>query len=274
MRHKLLITGGNGFLARAVLAQIQTGSQVAMLVRAGTRADDSPYQSYEGMEQVSASGFRPSAVLHLAACIPAPGNAHDSNLVSANVDLVSHLVQAFPEARHVHASSVSVFGAPQNLPITVDTPVRPTSAYGLTKLAGECLVRQCESHAVIRFSSLVGIGMKPYSFIPIMVIGAQRGQITLVGDGARLQNYLAIEDAASMCLVALEATDTFVTLGVGPRSYRNDEVAEILATMSGAKITRIAGDKGPSFKYDKGSARLLGPCRHPLEDVLARMLRA
>lgn len=272
---KLLITGANGFVARAVLDRLPAGSDVVALVRPGSRpVNGNLLQVHEGIESLLASDFRPTSVLHLAASIPAPGTARDANLIPANVDLVSRLVQAFPEARHVLASSVSVFGTPQCLPLTTDTPARATNAYGLSKLAAECLVLQCESHAVIRFSSLVGVGMKPGTFIPTAVMGARQGRITLIGSGARQQNYLAVEDAASMCLAALEAAGSFLTLGVAPMSYRNDEVVEMLASMSGAEIMRIAGDEGPSFSYDLTGATDLGPCRHRLEDVLSRMLNA
>lgn len=273
MQRRLLITGAHGFLARAVLARLPVDLKAVALVRPGSRPVDG-VQSHEGIEALLASGFHPTEVLHLAACIPTPGTPRDANLIPANVDLVSRLVQAFPEARHVLASSVSVFGIPRSLPLKADDPARATNAYGLSKLAAECLVLQCESHAVIRFSSLLGVGMKPGTFIPTAVIGARQGRITLIGDGARRQNYLAVEDAATMCMTALEATDSFLTLGVAPASHRNDEVVQMLASMSGADIVHVAGDEGPSFVYDLDDAIDLAPSRHRLEDVLSRMLNA
>ncbi|MBB5209156.1 NAD-dependent epimerase/dehydratase family protein [Chiayiivirga flava] len=268
----VLVTGADGALGRTVRANLPPGWSVIGLVRGGTAALPAP-DTFDDLGALLRSEVQPDAVLHLAARIPLTDpRPHD--LLAVNVDLVSRLVQAWPAARHVLASTVSVFGAPTTLPIHTHDPTTPASPYAWSKLAAECLVRQCTSHAVIRFSSLIGAGMRTGTFIPALITAAASGALTLHGDGARLQNYVDLRDAAAMCLRAILRNDSFLTLGIAARSRSNAEVARIVADFSGATIRHAGTDTSPSFSYALGGAVDLGPCRHSLEDSLRSMLLA
>lgn len=275
MPAKLLITGANGFLGRAVAKQIRGDVESIALVRSGTAGVTTPFRRcYEDVDGVLEREPKVETVLHLAACIPLSNDPAPRGMIASNVDLVSRLVQAYPDARHVLASSVSVFGIPDSLPLTVESPSRLPSAYGLSKLAAECLVRQAPQHAVIRFSSLIGVGMKPGTFIPTAVAAAQAGHITLIGDGERMQNYLAIDDAASMCLRAATDRRSFVTLGIGEGSHRDEDVVGMLARITGASIIRKDADHcSPSFVYDRRGSIDLGPVKSTLEHTLRQMVK-
>lgn len=275
MPAKLLITGANGFLARAVARQIPGELESIALVRSGTVGGPAPYRRhYASADSLVAAEPQIDTILHLAARIPRSDDPAPRDMIAANVDLVSQLVQAYPNARHVLASSVSVFGIPDSLPLTIDSPSRLPSAYGLSKLAAECLVRQMPQHAVIRFSSLIGVGMRAGTFIPTAVAAARTGHITLIGDGERMQNYLEIDDAASMCLRAATDRRSFVTLGIGDRSHSDAAVVAMLAQLTGAQIIRKdAAHRSPSFVYDRRGSIDLGPVGSTLEQTLRQMVQ-
>lgn len=212
-------------------------------------------------------------VMHLAACIPTPANAAPEELVPVNVDLVAKLVNAYPDARHVLASTVSVYGVPVSLPLTLESQPNSPNAYGLSKLDAEKIIRKLQNHAVIRFSSLVGAGMKAGSFIPAVVSAARTGKIRLLGNGERLQNYLDIGDAALMCIRAANINKSFIALGIGERSYSNNEVAGILSKLTGASIIHEGDDPSPSFVYDSRDAMDIGRRYISLEETLWKMVQ-
>lgn len=274
----LLITGANGFLARAVVRQIYNDCQMysnwqlTALVRPGTSTHSHFHTTHESVDNLISDLDRVDVVMHLAACIPSPISAAPPELMPVNVDLVAKLVHAYPDARHVLASSVSIFGVPVSLPLVIDSPPCQPTEYGLSKLAAECLVRKMPQHAVIRFSSLIGVGMKVGSFIPSVVSAARAGKIHLLGNGERLQNYLDIDDAALMCLQAAICKKSFVALGIGERSYSNNEVVSILAELTGASIVREGDDHSPSYVYEFRDSIDLGKRRVNLKESLEKMV--
>lgn len=272
---KILVTGANGFLARAVAAMLPEGWDAVALLRSSGQGTPSGFStSGASVQDLQHRVPALDCVLHLAACIPAQPDLPDPELRRVNIDLVSRLVEAYPGARHVHASSVSVYGLPKALPLTASSGFRQPSRYGLSKLAGECIVRQLPRHAVIRFSSIIGQGMRAGSFIPAAIAAAKAGTIQLRGDGRRLQNYIDVRDAARMCLRAIERDDCFVTLGIGPASHSNLEVAQLLCSLTGAAIVHVGSDHSPSYAYALEDAVDLGPCVHTLTDSLTGMLAA
>ena len=272
---RVLITGANGFLGRAVAAGSRDGASTIALVRTKTSVANPLFDIvYDSVDELIAEVAHVDAVLHLAACIPANRASAPQELISVNVDLPRRLIHAYPTARHVHASSVSVFGAPHHLPLTMASAPNNTDPYGLSKLAAEKLIEASPRHAIIRFSSIIGVNMKPGTFIPSAVAGARAGHIRLFGNGDRLQNYIDVEDAAVMCWKAIERTDSFATLGIGTRSYTNNEIAELLAHITNASIIRKGIDPSPSYSYELGNSVNLGPTKIAIEQTLKKMIQA
>ena len=79
-----------------------------------------------------------------------------------------------------HISTDYVFDGAASVPYPEDAPARPLSAYGISKLAGELLVRRNLDRAyVIRTSGLYGIrgsSTKGYTFIERILNTAERGE--------------------------------------------------------------------------------------------------
>ena len=269
----LLITGANGYLARALTRQFYNDWQLAALIRPGTPTPAHFHSTHESVDQLISDLARIDVIMHLAACVPSPPDSAPLELAAVNVGLVEKLIRAYPNTRHVLASSVSVFGKPISLPLTIDSPPNQPNSYGLSKLAAEGLVCQMPNHAVIRFSSLIGVGMKAGNFIPTVVSAARAGVIHLRGNGKRLQNYLDIDDAALMCLQAAISKKSFITLGVGEQSYSNNEVADFLTKLTGASIVREGEDHSPSFVYDGRDAMDIGRQRMSLKETLGKMVQ-
>lgn len=274
MPRNVLITGANGFLARALAKQIPSDWRAHALVRPGGANASPVFPSVHDSLASLLASEDVDTVIHLAARIPDKANPEPDDLRRVNVELVEHLLDRYPAARHVHASSVSVYGTPVSLPLTVASPPNEPGPYGLSKLEAERLIAATNRHAILRFSSLIGVGMKTGSFVPAAVAGARRGAIRILGDGRRLQDYLDIDDAAAMCLQAATSEDSFTALAVSGNSHSNLEVARILSELTGAGIVLEGSDASPSFVYDTAGESRIGPARKPLRQTLTEMVNA
>ncbi len=275
MPTNILITGANGFLARTVARQAPAHWRLVGLVRPAsvTKADDTNLQRrYDSMDALESGEKQIDGVIHLAAHIPRDMQQFEPQLLRANVELPAQLILRFPAARHVLASSVSVYGHADSLPLSIASSTDPVTPYGRSKLDAEERIRMAASHAVLRLSSIIGRGMRSGSFVDSAVLAARTGSIRVFGDGSRLQDYIDVRDAASMCISAMQRSDNFVTLAVSGLAHSNTDVARELAGLTGASIQYIGDDASASFSYTLAGAIDLGPCRHSLRATLADMV--
>ncbi len=268
----VLVTGPNGFLANEVCKQLVPDFKVIGLTRENTKCATTVEASYDRVNILAESVPSVDIVMHLAACIPKPIDASFPEIDSTNVGLVDRLVATYPNARHILASSVAVYGTPRSLPISLGCAAVDPTHYGVSKLKAESVVKMAKSHAIIRFSSIIGVGMKPETFIPKIVISAKAGAIRLIGDGRRLQNYIDVRDAAAMCISAIDYENSFVALGIGDRSHSNEDIAKILSRLTGAKISYEGIDQSPSFLYDDTNSAPIGRPRISIEETLDDMV--
>jgi len=276
MNKKVLITGVNGFLGRAVQKQMPSDWHIIKLLNPKTNLinNDNAASIFYDVESLPIDELnRPKAVIHLAARIPYDNDVPIDDIEYSNLILVERLVKKYPNARHILASSVSVYGELFILPLTIKSPLAATTHYGQTKFKAEKIVSECLSFTIIRYSSIVGPGMSSKTFIPNIVDASLKGEIKIFGDGSRLQNYISIIDAADMCINALNSKNNLIALGVGSRSYTNLEIANILAIKTGAMIRHVEGRQGPSYIYKKDENDILGLCKHSIEEVIDSMLK-
>jgi nucleoside-diphosphate-sugar epimerase len=127
---------------------------------------------------------------------------------TVNVDGTRNALRAAKEARvklFCHMSSSAIFGAPNKMPITHDTPRQPVEIYGQAKLAAEELVLQAGRE-----------GMRVSSIRPRTIVGAGRlgifdilfdwikdgANIYVIGSGDNLFQFVHIED---LCEVSIQS---------------------------------------------------------------------
>ena len=84
-------------------------------------------------------------IFHLAAIVSVPQSVRNPILVNeVNVSGTLNLLEAARKSkvkRFIFASSCAVYGNPQSLPIKEESPLRPISPYGSSKLAAETYVQ-------------------------------------------------------------------------------------------------------------------------------------
>jgi dTDP-4-dehydrorhamnose reductase len=173
---RLLITGAAGMLGRDVAAAAErAGHEVVALARARLDVAD------RAAVQKAIAAARPDAVVNCAAWTDVDGAETDEEAATRiNGDGPGHLAEAAPYL--VHVSSDYVFDGKGTGPYREDDPVRPLSAYGRSKLAGERAVEAASAdHAIVRSSWLFGAGGR--NFVDTMLrLGAERDELRVVAD--------------------------------------------------------------------------------------------
>jgi len=164
--------------------------------------------------------------------------------------------------RFIYASSSSVYGDSEELPLREQSPLKPVSPYGVTKLAGEYL---CYSYfknfripvISLRYFTVYGPRQRPdmafHKFIKAILHGEN---IEIYGDGEQTRDFTFISDAIEGNILAMrsDAVGEVFNIGGGSRVSVN----EVLDSMQ-----KIAGKSARIVYRDVQK----GDVRHTLADT-------
>jgi len=127
-------------------------------------------------------------------------------------------------AKLVYASSSSVYGDTDQLPMREDANCRPVSPYGVTKLAGEQLCRlYWRNHGVpavsLRFFTVYGPRQRPDMAFHIFLRALLEGRpLEIYGEGNQTRDFTFVSDIVEGILLAMKGRDGAVyNLGGGSR---------------------------------------------------------
>lgn len=111
--------------------------------------------------------FRPDRIMHFAAILSARGEQIPHRAWRVNMDGTRNVLEAarlFGKPQVFYTSTIAAFGPGLDNPVGDDVPLRPTTMYGLTKVAGERLGEYYQSRFGIdfrgvRFPGLINAGI-------------------------------------------------------------------------------------------------------------------
>ncbi|MFM0029588.1 NAD(P)-dependent oxidoreductase [Paraburkholderia madseniana] len=227
----VLVTGGNGALARSVIAYLQ--GTVGYRVVVSTRTGEAPAIKLDvcNAAQVSAQleAISPDIVLHLAATFV----SDFSESYAVNVESTRYLLDAVEKqgskVRVILAGSAAEYGAVQPFenPVSESRALNPVSTYGLTKawqtqLASVYAARGVDV-LVARIFNLEGVGLSDRLFA-----GRIRNQIDAVSRGQR----------STIEVGPLSATRDYLKLDVAA-----EQIAAISACGRAGEIYHVASGK-------------------------------
>ncbi len=264
---RILITGGNGYVGRALTRRLYADHDVAVLdsIRQGALRFDEAELSRFALHRVdirdypavekAVGAFDPQVVIHLAAIhfIPECEN-HPDEAISINTLGTVNLLRALrPGTRFVFASTAAVY-APEDRPHDEKlSPVGPMDVYGYSKLHAENYIRYWSSMKpidarIVRLFNVVGPGETNPHLLPAILAQVIRGTRTLkLGNCEPKRDYVHVEDVAAG-FAAVGLTDRkhdgvdIVNLGTGI-GYSVREVVAALSDVIGEPLT-IETDPG------------------------------
>jgi len=183
----------------------------------------------------------------------------------------------------VYASSSSVYGETRDLPLREDSPTRPYSPYGVTKLAAENLCSLYHANyglptVSLRYFTVYGPRQRPdMGFHKFIRAALADRPIVVYGDGEQTRDFTFVTDAveANWLAVAPGAAGQVFNIGGGSRVSVNHVLA-VLEDILGRAIRREqqpprAGDVSHTWADTRRAKNTLGFApRVSLQEGLAR----
>ena len=280
---KLLVTGGAGYIGGVVAAKlIAAGHQVTVLDDLSTgHADAVPAEAafLHGTlrdDAKAALGDGTDAVLHFAAKSLVGESVQYPQLYwSANLGGTLALLEAMREAgtrKIVFSSTASVYGEPEQVPVTETAATRPTSPYGASKLAVDTtLAEYARMHGFgavsLRYFNVAGafrdesgrwLGERheiETHLIPnVLGLGGDTLSVRINGidyptpDGTTVRDYIHVSDLADAHLLALGGCEPgrhrVYNLGNGA-GFSVREVIDVCREVTGREIAAEEGPRRP-----------------------------
>jgi UDP-glucose 4-epimerase len=277
---KVLVTGGAGYIGSVIVrVLLDAGHQVVVMDNLLQGHRDSVPMAVQFIESdVRDFGrvIRPDdqidAVVHLAASVQAGESMERPEWYWHNN--VINTLRMLDGMRHlnikklVFASSAAVYGNPTTVPIPETAPCRPTSTYGMTKLAMDmAITSESIAHGLaaisLRFFNVAGAyrdaGERHRGeshIIPIIfdTLVGRRDTFTLFGtdyetpDGTCIRDYIHVADLAHATLLALDRLESshhmIYNLGNG-RGFSNQQLIAAVERVTGKRVPVVIGERRP-----------------------------
>ncbi len=184
MTNRILVTGSEGLIGSALRATLE--SRQFDVVGLDINGIGVELGDVRNMESIRSSIRGCIGVVHLAAVSRVVWAEQDpKNCWNTNVGGLINVVQAIEEAEQppwlIFASSREVYGKPDLLPVTEDSPIRPINVYGRSKAEGERITHAAHLRgtqtAIVRFSNVYGnVHDHPDRVVPAFARSAVLGQ--------------------------------------------------------------------------------------------------
>ena len=141
----------------------------------------------------------------------------------------------------VFASSSSVYGEPEEIPVDENAPIRPVSVYGASKAACEALIHAYSrlygvKAVVLRYANVIGPRLRHgvvWDFINKLLENPT--ELEILGDGKQVRSYIYIDDAVEATTTAWRRTEAnYEVYNIASEDWITvDEVADVVIKTTG-----------------------------------------
>ena len=258
---RFLVTGGAGFVGNhLVKLWIEKGHEVKVIdnLIKGKKENLSDVfdkiefincdiRDYENLEKNldNIDGiFHQAALTVVQDSFDNPNEYHDVNVVGTeNIFKLAHK----HDLKVVYASSSSVYGHKEIMPIKEDTTRQPINPYGQTKLDDEYLYEKYSKLGTkiigLRYFNIFGQGQTlEYAGVITKFLDRIREKKSpiIFGDGTQLRDFIHVEDIVMANLLAMESQKSSLLVNVGTgNAITILELAKIMIDVSGLDLQPI-----------------------------------
>ena len=300
---RILVTGGAGFIGAHLVRRLLNDRMEVVVIddlSNGARSNvpegavfiQGDVRDAEVLDRAFEHGFE--AVLHLAAQSSGALSFDDPD-----GDMQSHVVGTFRvlEAcrrhgvkRFLYASSSTVYGEPDMLPVDEDAPLRPAMYYSAGKCAAESYLRFFErfgiGHTVLRMPNVYGPGQnlenKQQGMVSIYLSFMLEGAPILVrGALDRYRDFIYIDDVVDgwvRCLESRKAVGRTYNLASGKSRSVGDVIECLRAAWGdpGYPVDIAGGTPGDQSRMELSAERIRSElgfrAAHSLEEGVRKMV--
>jgi UDP-glucose 4-epimerase len=280
---RVLVTGGAGYIGSHVVKMLlEQNYDVVVIddlsrghkeaVPAGVKLEQINLLNYNKL-QSAVDSLNVDAAIHFAAfayvgeSVDNPGMYYENN-VAGSLNLIRAL-QLSGVKKIVFSSTCSLYGNPENIPISEKESVKPINPYAKTKFMIEQVLSDFDSafgikYAALRYFNAAGADFnaeigeshdpEPH-LIPIVLQAAlgKREKVTIYGndystaDGTCIRDYIHVYDLADAHIKALEYLNEkneslIVNLGTG-KGYSVKELIDSAREITGKEIKAVIGER-------------------------------
>ena len=205
---KILVTGTNGFLGRALFGQLKKTSYTLFpIVRKKINTEDIECDIGNASNLLTVLNYyQPDIIINCAAKVDFTDNSMTGQY---NVNAVAPTVFSYwcveNNAYLIQVSGSIVNGNTTTL-FSNSSIESATSYYGKTKLLADRAIRlsKCD-HAIIRFGGIFGEGGPDHLGVNRAINQARVGKIpTIIAKGKAMRNYIHVQDAAKLLVYCLD----------------------------------------------------------------------
>jgi UDP-glucose 4-epimerase len=259
---RILITGGNGFIASHLVTTL------AAIPEHHVTVIDLYPRMYDllppgvtfvqgnladvGLIRRTLEDQDIEVVYHLAWA-----SIHETSLRNMAADIEANLIPTVHLFDECHTAGVkrviyvssggTVYGVPQSLPIHEAHPTNPINAYGITKLAGEKYLQMLFhlnglEYIIFRPSVPYGPRQSPHrrqgAIATFIYQALRRKPITIWGDGEVMRDYFYVDDMIEALLkaLALPFEQSLIFNLAGMQIYTLNELVQMIQLALGVKI--------------------------------------
>jgi UDP-glucose 4-epimerase len=272
---KILVTGGAGFIGSHIVDQLIAANHEVAIVDnlwdegGGKKANINPAAKFYFADITNDAALskvfdevQPEIVYHEAAQHSVAVSAQRPHL-DAQVNVIG-LLNVLTNCTRVGvrkiicASSGATYGTPDQLPVNEESPQRPESPYGITKMAMEHYLRFWQqahglTYTALRYGNVFGPRQDPNGEAGVISIFAKRflqhEGVRIDWDGGQQKDYVYVGDVARANLLALEHGDNdSFCIGTGQGTSVHS-IYETLAAITGYQPEITRAPKRPGDIY-------------------------
>ena len=256
---RILVTGGAGFIGSNVVdALVKDGHEVTVLDNLSTGKEENinPEVKFYNIDLLDIESlefvfreFKPDVVNHHAAQIDVRKSVEDpafdaeTNIIGS-INLFELSIN-FEVKRIIFSSTGgALYGEPEALPASEDTPIEPLSAYGVAKYCVENYLNYFKrlygiERVILRYANVYGPRQDPLGEAGVVAIFTGKilkGEKPVIyGDGAQTRDYIYVEDVVEANVLALNGKEGVYNIGTGKETSIN-ELIEIFSKVLGREI--------------------------------------
>ena len=258
---RFVVTGGAGFVgSHLVKLLVKEGHDVIVIDNLHTGKKDNlfgvmdkiefiekdirDYNSIEKYMKNIDGVFHQAALTIVQDSFTNPEEYHDVNV--NGTENIFKIAQK-NKIKVIFASSSSVYGHQENVPISEDAEKNPINPYGKTKLDDEVLMKKYSALGAniigLRYFNIFGEGQTiDYAGVITKFIDRIKDKKApiIFGDGKQIRDFIYVEDIVKFNLLAMNSQESNLLVNVGTgESMSILELAEMMIRISGLNIQPI-----------------------------------
>ncbi len=282
--HKILVTGGAGFIGSEFVRQaVRLKKQLVVVDKITYAGDLSRLKEAWGKFKFRKVDIcdrnkletifrkeKPQEIIHFAAETHVDRSLRDAHpFIRTNLTGTQNLIdlaRKYKVGKFLYISTDEVYGESHSGRFLETAELKPTNPYSVTKTAAEGLVkaaiRSYQFPAIIlRPSNNYGPWQYPEKFIPVIIVKALNNQkVPVYGRGEQIREWLYVGDCAAAILLVLKKGAIGETYNIGTY-FENDNLttAETVLRALGKSSDHIQFVKdrpGHDFRYSVNYAKL------------------